>query len=103
MTVPFNLEALMAYTKEKLGYESYAYWEFFLKDDAHITIQRNVSPSPTLPGTFQSNNRLLGRQLPAAHLPRETRRLVEAHSGPGEASRVRRRKPATWTPVLSYR
>ncbi|OJT10980.1 Bifunctional epoxide hydrolase 2 [Trametes pubescens] len=42
MTVPFNLEALMAYTKEKLGYESYAYWEFFLKDDAHITIQRNV-------------------------------------------------------------
>ncbi|EIW56049.1 alpha/beta-hydrolase [Trametes versicolor FP-101664 SS1] len=42
VTFHFELEALMAYSKAKLGYESYSYWEFFLKEDAHSVIQRNV-------------------------------------------------------------
>lgn len=48
VTFHFELEALMAYSKAKFGYESYSYWEFFLREDAHSVIQRNVRRSQTL-------------------------------------------------------
>lgn len=52
ITVHFDIEAMMAYTKQVLGYEAYAYWQFFLRDDAHEFIHKNVrlacSPGPAL-------------------------------------------------------
>ncbi|KAH9846773.1 alpha/beta-hydrolase [Lenzites betulinus] len=42
ITVRFDLNMAMVYTKELLGYEGYAYWQFFLRDDAHSVIQQHV-------------------------------------------------------------
>ncbi|KAF5344588.1 hypothetical protein D9758_013901 [Tetrapyrgos nigripes] len=43
-TVPnpkFNYEAVMAFTKEKLGYEALGYWEFFAGEGADKIIEEN--------------------------------------------------------------
>ncbi|KAL5529818.1 hypothetical protein ACEPAG_5805 [Sanghuangporus baumii] len=42
ITIPFDLDAAMASTKELLGYEGYAYWQFFIKEDAADAIEKNV-------------------------------------------------------------
>ncbi|KAI0746357.1 alpha/beta-hydrolase [Daedaleopsis nitida] len=38
----FDLDATMAQTKSILGYEGYAYWQFFTRDDAYQLIETNV-------------------------------------------------------------
>ncbi|KAI0644060.1 alpha/beta-hydrolase [Trametes meyenii] len=41
ITVHFDLDAAMVYTKQLLGYEGYSYWEFFLRKDANDIILKN--------------------------------------------------------------
>lgn len=64
ITTRFDLDAVMAYTKELLGYEGYAYWQFFLRDDAHSVIQQHVSRPRSRPRTGLTP--FPGRQLSAA-------------------------------------
>ena len=48
-TAPFDMEAAMAAARAAVGYDAYAYWEFFTRPDAHEAIEKNVSvhrPSP---------------------------------------------------------
>lgn len=42
-TTEFDLDATMAQIKAAFGYEGCAYWQFFLRDDAHRVIQQHVS------------------------------------------------------------
>ncbi|EJD35451.1 alpha/beta-hydrolase [Auricularia subglabra TFB-10046 SS5] len=39
--MPFNLAAVLAWSKANLGTENIAYWEFFTKDDADKIIEQN--------------------------------------------------------------
>ncbi|EIW57936.1 alpha/beta-hydrolase [Trametes versicolor FP-101664 SS1] len=41
-TTEFDLDATMTQIKAAFGYEGCAYWQFFLKDDAHRVIQQHV-------------------------------------------------------------
>ena len=42
-TTPFDLGVTMKLVKQLLGYEGYAYWEFFNSKDAAAIIEKNVS------------------------------------------------------------
>ncbi|OJT10992.1 Bifunctional epoxide hydrolase 2 [Trametes pubescens] len=42
VTTHFDLEQELARTKEVLGYEAFAYWEFLLRDDASSVVQKHV-------------------------------------------------------------
>ncbi|KAI0635408.1 alpha/beta-hydrolase [Trametes polyzona] len=42
VAAPFSLEATMARFKGLLGYETYAYWQFFLREDASRVIQEHA-------------------------------------------------------------
>ncbi|KAM5539328.1 hypothetical protein V8D89_007019 [Ganoderma adspersum] len=41
-TAPFEMEAAMAAARAAVGYDAYAYWEFFTRPDAHEAIEKNV-------------------------------------------------------------
>ena len=43
ITSQFDLSAAMELTKALLGYEGYAYWEFFSGENAYQIIEKNVS------------------------------------------------------------
>ena len=42
-TEPFDMEAAMAAARAAVGYDAYAYWEFFTRQDAYVAIEKNVS------------------------------------------------------------
>jgi len=39
----FNYEQALAFTKEKVGYELFGYWDFFAEDGADKIIEEHVS------------------------------------------------------------
>lgn len=42
-TQAFDLEAGMQFAKSLVGYEAYAYWQFFISEKASEIIEKNVS------------------------------------------------------------
>ncbi len=42
-TTPFDMEGAMAFARASVGYDAYAYWEFFTQPDAYVLIDKNVS------------------------------------------------------------
>lgn len=104
-TTEFDLDATMAQIKAAFGYEGCAYWQFFLRDDAHRVIQQHVSLRLRLcwPYVALGLTCALGRQLLATSVSERSRRMAHSHRAAGEDGGMRRGRSAAWPPVLRRR
>lgn len=104
-TTKFDLDAAMAQIKAAFGYEGCAYWQFFLRDDAHSIIQQHVSLRLRLcrPYVALGLTCAPGRQLLAAGVSGRSRRMAHSHCAAGEDGGMRRGQFATWPSILRRR